>query len=78
MFNNYPVLRVYENIIRRFSMLVLGLAGMEVVLVVVALMVLCFGFVTKTTLITQHCFGCCCAVLAQHHGFLFIPLCASQ
>ena len=59
MFNDYPVLSVYQHIIRRCFMLVLGLAGMEVILVIAALMVLCFGFVTKPVLITQQCFGYC-------------------
>lgn len=36
---------------------------------------LCFGFVTKTVFITHQCFfGYCCAVLAQHWGFLFFLL----
>jgi len=38
---------------------VLGLAGIELILFVVASMGLCFGFVVKTVLIIQGCFSSC-------------------
>jgi len=38
---------------------VLGLAGMELILFITAGMVLCFGFVTRTMLITHRCFSFC-------------------
>lgn len=34
---------------------------------------LCFGFVTKTELITELCFGCHWTILAECQGFLFFP-----
>ena len=39
--------------------IVLVLARMELIFFVVASMGLCFGFVLKTVLITQGCFGYC-------------------
>lgn len=50
---------------------VLALARIEVILV---RMVLSFGFVTKTVLITQGCFSRCWTVLLQHQD-LFCFLC---
>lgn len=34
---------------------------------------LCFGFVSKTELITELCFGCHWTILAECQGFLFFP-----
>lgn len=34
---------------------------------------LCFGFVAETVLIPYQCFGYHWAVLAEHHGFPFLP-----
>lgn len=41
-------------------------------------LVLCFGFVTKTLLVTPSCFGYCGAVLLRHPTFLFFLLCLPQ
>lgn len=49
-FTSYPVLRIYQNIIRMFFMPVLCLSGMGLILIIATLMVLCFGFVTKAVL----------------------------
>ena len=38
---------------------VLGLAGIELIFIIVAIMGLCFGFVLETKLITQGCFSYC-------------------
>lgn len=48
--------------------IILGLAWLELIFFLAAGMVLCFGFVTKTMLITQQCFSCCWPVFAQHQG----------
>lgn len=37
--------------------------------------VLCFGFVTKTVLVTHRCFSYCQIVIAQHQGLLCFSLC---
>ena len=37
-------------------------------------MLLCFGSMTKTVLITQTCFSYCWAVLTQHQGHQFLAL----
>lgn len=50
MFTNYPVLRIYQNIIRLFFMLVLCQSGMGVILIIIALRLLCFEFVSKAVL----------------------------
>jgi len=55
---------------------VLGLAGMELPFFVVAYIVLCFEFVTKTVLTTHLRFDCCWTVLAQPWGSLFSLLCS--
>lgn len=44
---------------------------MELIFFIDIYMVLWFGLVTKTVLATHQLFGYCCAVLAEHHGFLF-------
>jgi len=36
---------------------------------------LCFGFVTKTVLMTQGCFSCCWATLTQNRGLFCSSLC---
>lgn len=54
---------------------VLSLAGMEFAFFTAACRVLCFGFVSRTVLITHHWFSYCRAVLAQPQGFLSLPLC---
>ena len=43
----------------------LGLVVIQSIIFIVASMGLCFGFVTKTALITQGCFSYCWAVLSQ-------------
>ena len=43
---------------------VLGLAVMELIFFIASHMVLCFGFVTKTALLTHRCFSYCSTVLA--------------
>lgn len=43
---------------RFYHMSVQILPGMELIFFAVGCMALCFGFVTRTTLITQQCFGC--------------------
>jgi len=43
---------------------------MELVFFIAAQMVLCFGFVSKTALLTHWWFSSCWAVLAQHKDFL--------
>ena len=53
---------------------VLVLAGIELIFFVVACMGLCFGFVLQTVLMIQGCFSYCWAVLTQHQGlFCFSP-----
>ena len=42
----------------------------ELIFFIVATMGLCFGFVTKTVLVTQGYFNYCWTVLAQHQGLL--------
>lgn len=42
------------------------------------MVLLCFGFVARTVLVTHQCFGFCWALLAQHQGFIFPPLCLLQ
>lgn len=59
-------------------MAALSVAGMELILFKAACMVLCFGFVTKTALVTHQCFGYCPAVPAQHQHFLLFPYSAAQ
>lgn len=44
------MLRIYQNIIRMFFMLVLCQSGMVVIPIITALMFLCFGFVSKAVL----------------------------
>jgi len=56
----------------------LGLAGIELIFFVAVCMLLCFGFVTKTVLITQLWSCCCWAVFPQHWGFLPTTLLMSQ
>ena len=50
------------------------LAGIELIFFLEACMMLCSGFVMKTTLIVHQCFSCCRAVLAQSPG----PFCFSH
>ena len=47
---------------------VLVLDGLKLIFFIVACTVLCFGFVTKTVLITHQCLSYCWALLAQHQG----------
>lgn len=42
------------------------------------MVLLCFGFVARIVLVTHQCFGFCWALLAQHQGFIFPPLCLLQ
>lgn len=53
---------------------VLGLAETELAFFTAASTLLCCRSVAKTVLITPPCFSCCCAVLAQHEGLLFLTL----
>jgi len=48
--------------------LVLLLAGVELIFSIIACTVLWFGFVIKTVLVTQGCFSYCWAVLTEHQG----------
>ena len=48
---------------------------MELAFFIAAHMVLWFGFVTKTVLVTYQSFSYCGTVLAQHQGFLCSSLC---
>jgi len=49
---------------------VLGVAEMELIFPIAALIVLCFVMVLWKALITHHCFGYCWVVLAQHKDCL--------
>lgn len=54
---------------------VLILVGIESIFFVIAAMALCFGFVMKIVLITNHRLSCCCTVLTQSwfSPFLILP-----
>lgn len=52
--------------------IVLALAVRELIFFKVAHMVLSFGFVTKTVLITHGCFSCCSTVLTQCQASPFL------
>jgi len=47
-----------------------GQAGMELAFLIAARMVLCFGFVPRTGLVTPQHFSCCWSLSAQHQGSL--------
>lgn len=51
-------------------LLVVGLAGLEFILLAAAHLVLCLEFVR----ITHPCFGCCQVELTQHQSFLLLWL----
>lgn len=53
------------------SQILLILTGIELIFSIVAIMVLCFGFVLETALITQGCFSYCSACTAP---FLFLAI----
>jgi len=57
---------------------ILGLPGMDLTVFTAAGLVLCFGFVTKTVLITHQCFGCFWMMLAKPQGRLFFPCCCQR
>lgn len=74
MFTNYHVLRIYQNTIRMFFMLVLCQSGMGVILIITALVVLCFGFVSKAGLTM---FGLLSSACTASRLSLFPTLCPS-
>lgn len=54
---------------------VLVLYGIELIFFIVACMVLCFGYVMKTVLVTHQFFSYCWAKLTQHQGLFCFSHC---
>jgi len=56
----------------------LGFGRIELIFFIGDCMVLCFGFVMRTALMTQGCFSYCWTALAQHQGLSCFSACLAS